>query len=217
MSFVPVRSFLRALLYAPDISRRPRDPSKWGIKVVNQGRQVHEALVVQRPPNASLKAFGETWHRGSPSPAHPAANPSVVSWVLPPATTRCSRWRSSPAATACSASSPITRRGNRTSRRACAGVRREVGGRRAHPRTIGARVEKLGEKNAQQLAPWSRRVILYSVRRASRPADAREVRGAMTERVRLRRPLVVFAVVLAATLGLWWALDAQEAGTRPAP
>jgi len=32
----------------------------------------------------------------------------------------------------------------------------------------------------------------------------------MTERVRLRRPLAVFAVVLAATLGLWWALVAQE-------
>ena len=37
------------------------------IKVVNQGQQVHEALVVQLPPKASIKAFGETLAPGKPS------------------------------------------------------------------------------------------------------------------------------------------------------
>ena len=36
------------------------------IKVINHGLQVHEALVVQLPPNASIKAFGETLTPGRP-------------------------------------------------------------------------------------------------------------------------------------------------------
>jgi len=45
------------------------------IQVVNQGSQVHEAVVVQLPPNGSIKAFAAAFEPGAPLPDPPPGKP----------------------------------------------------------------------------------------------------------------------------------------------
>lgn len=45
------------------------------IKVVNEGQQVHETLVVQLPPKGSIKAFGEALAPGKPPAGSPPGKP----------------------------------------------------------------------------------------------------------------------------------------------
>lgn len=60
--------------FAYELSK-PITAGKHTIRVVNQGKEVHEALVVQLPPGGSAKAFGEALTPGKPSSGSPPGRP----------------------------------------------------------------------------------------------------------------------------------------------
>ncbi len=54
---------------------QPLTPGTHTIQVVNQGSQVHEAVVVQLPPNGSIKAFAAAFEPGAALPDPPPGKP----------------------------------------------------------------------------------------------------------------------------------------------